>query len=164
MGVKSLSNLATVTSEDITMLGSILCGFTASQLGTLPAAEIGKSGVHIGELKECTIEQLSQLEQLSTNVDANGPVSTLEASTVKDLGYVTAGLSATETEKLSWEVTEKPEVDVTQTTPFVAMSTVELKSFAAEAGTNGSGGSLAIGLFTQMFARLSVALLLVLLI
>jgi hypothetical protein len=41
MGVKSLSNLATVTSEDITMLGSILCGFTASQLGTLPAAEIG---------------------------------------------------------------------------------------------------------------------------
>jgi hypothetical protein len=48
-----------------------------------------KSGVQIGELKECTIEQLSQLEQLSTNVDANGPVSTLEASTVKDLGYVT---------------------------------------------------------------------------
>jgi hypothetical protein len=28
---------------------------------------------------------------------------------------------------------------------FQAMSTVEVKSFAAEAGTNGSGDSLAIG-------------------
>ncbi|XP_060575682.1 uncharacterized protein LOC132733103 [Ruditapes philippinarum] len=139
MGVKSLSNLATVTSEDITMLGSILCGFTASQLGTLPAAEIGKSGAHIGELKECAIDQLSQLVKLATHVDAYGPVSTLEASAIEELGYLIAGLSGIQIKELSFEAIEGLDSDVIPVIPkdvLKEMTNDQIKSFTDDQATS----------------------------
>ncbi|XP_053385869.1 uncharacterized protein LOC123563183 isoform X2 [Mercenaria mercenaria] len=132
MSTNTLSDLSTLTSDDITMLGSIFCGFTANQIATAPSAEIGKSGAHIGALHECSIAQLTELVKLATQADAYGPVSTLDAAEITELGYLIAGVSGTEIKELTVAAIEGLDADVIPLIPAAVlkeMTTDQFQSF-----------------------------------
>ncbi|XP_053380417.1 uncharacterized protein LOC123563181 [Mercenaria mercenaria] len=126
MSTNSLSNLSTLTSSNITMLGPIICGFTASQISTLSPAEFGNNGEDIGSMTECGLQQWKAFVSLAVQDNAYGPISTWEAEDVNELKFIIAGLSGSEIKELTEAALEGLDADVIPLIPRDVLKNKEL--------------------------------------
>lgn len=128
---KSIASLSSLTSYDIGVLGSIMCGFSTSDINTIPAVEFGKSGAYIGKLSMCSVTTLNALKTKAIDPNAYGPVTLWTAAEVSELQYLIAGLNGSEIQQLSTSALEGLPPDVIPAIPpdvLKMMTSVQLQA------------------------------------
>lgn len=81
-------------------MGSILCGFSQSEIEKVNVEAYIESSIAVGTLRRCSIAALRGLATLATRSAAYGPSSEWTSATLSTVGIVTAGLSAPELSKI----------------------------------------------------------------
>ncbi|XP_050392808.2 stereocilin [Patella vulgata] len=130
-------SVSSLSSDDLTALGHILCGFRASELNTINATAVSNCGSQLGSLSPsvCSISHIQALTSVVLQPSGYGHSSTWDAAVFSELGILIAGLSSNNFANMSISAIEGMSVTAIPNIPssaLKAMSVAQLQSFSSQ--------------------------------
>merc|ERR1712038_1254925 len=120
---------SSLTSDNLVAIGSLACGATSDQIGSMSAAAYKTAASNVGALSSCGDAQLTAYATLAKNSNAFGAISTWSDADVATTGAVIGGLTAAEmgtlTESQITAISTKSLAQIPPTT-FAGMSASQI--------------------------------------